>query len=348
MVRILTEHLESGFFSEARVLSHNYFPPDDSGIKANIRDSSIYGPSGDGSRRFLHTGNPFGVNFLRLQMFGNYSEIYGEIWFYDAVSPVPGADQIIRFYNNAQEMASVRLTPDNKWAPRFGGGLNLPEAQGSLYATWGVWHCLEFYYKISATGEFTGKIDGFPAFSFTGNTVVAGLTSFNQIDMFCQLTASMDLDGLVINDTTGAEDNTWPGIILVASRDPNADQAAHDQWSATSGGSKFPKVSEYPDDPATYIFSVTDAQKQGFDFPAFSVPANSVPISVITEDTALKVSSGEIYQWQKLGATEIASVAKPLGTDLKVVQNRRTKDPTGATWTLANANASSAIVESNL
>ncbi len=343
MARILTEHLESGDFSEARVVNHNM----PTTTRAAVKDSAVFGVSGDGSRRWIQMGNIAAESFVDLQLFANYTEVYGEVWFYSPTIMTTNSDQIIRFYKDTTQLASPLLTNDNKWASFiFGSGAG---STGSVFGTWGVWHCMEFYYKISATvGELTFKIDGVVAATLSGNTVSGGNLNFNRIRLFSSLTAELRLDGLVVNDTTTAEDNTWPGIILVASRDPNADMGAHPDWSQTGVGAKYLVVSEYPDDQGTYIYSVVDAQKQGFTFPAFNVPSNSVPIAVITEDTAAMVSAGTLFQWQKLGATELTSAAKTLGVDLKIVQFRRTKDPTGAAWTLANANASSAFVESNL
>jgi hypothetical protein len=340
MARILTEHLESGWFSEQRVLTYiaNTFI---------IRDSSTAGaPSGDGSRRWINLNNAVGETYVRLQMFGFYTEVYGEIFYRFPIQPLVGSDQIIRFFNDAQPMMTLRVTPANHFAPVVGGALNIPKPEGSLDLTWGVWHCLEFYYKIHASsGEFTCKVDGTEACSFVGDTTFAGKTSFNNVDMFAQLMNSCDLDGLVINDTTTSDDNTWPAIIYCASRDPNADMVAHNDWSVTIGGSKFPKVSEYPDNVNSYIYSVTNGQKQGFTYPAFNVPANSVPISVITEDTCRKISEGQIKQGQRLAGVEDQTAAKDLGVDLKVMQNRQIRDPNGAVWTLANANASESFVE---
>jgi len=329
MARILTEHLESGVFTRQRLI--------------NLTNASIVdAASGDGSRRYLSSnGNP---SFARLSMLGSYSEVYGETWFESNQLPGLDQDQIIRFFNGSTQLASFQLTAANVWAPKIGASV---ETAGSLAATWGVWHCAEFHYKIHAsTGALTLKIDGIEVCSFTGDTVVSGLTVFDIVEMYYSTgSAHINADGLVINDTTGGESNSWPGIIYVSSQDPDAVSATYNAWSGSAGGDKNLLVDEYPPNETDFVYSVTNAQKQGFSFGAHSVPVNGVIQAVIHEYYARKISSGQVKMGMRDGGVDAQTAALDLGVDWAVLQNRQPLDPSAAAWNLTTADSVETFVE---
>ena len=111
------------------------------------------------------------------------------------------------------------------------------------------------------------------------------------------------------------------------------------------GGSKYLLVDEYPPNVTDYVYSITNAQKQGFGFGAHGLSADSQIQSVIHEYYARKISSGQLKLQMRDGGVDTANAAQDLGVDWKSMQNRAILDPSAAAWTVTTADSVEGFVE---
>lgn len=329
MARFFTEHFESG--------SHKF---------QTYTGSVSSGLSpGDGS---TYTG------FFNANQLGTYShtstftEVYGALWFKftDIAGEGTTTNKILRINSGSTILLTFRLTGANKLNAHID---TTSVASGITTIVDNTWYNLQFRYVLHAsTGIVHTKLNGVDEHNVSGINTTNGASNFETFSLIHgNATQAIHIDGLILQDTTGGAENSFPGIIKVVSVMPTGDSATNDAWSNSTGTDGFALTDERPPNTTDYVYSVTNAQQQGFTFPTHGLPTQVAIVSVIHEYYARKITDGQIKLGVKSGATEALGSAVDLPVSFGLVMDRRTVDPdTTSTWSRAGVDAAESLFES--
>jgi len=216
--------------------------------------------------------------------------------------------------------------------------------QGFLLG-WTAWTRIEFGVKVnSVSGHVIVRVDGVEVYSIytdlSAHPAVGSLGVRNTIE-----SSSPYMDDVVINDTQGAKNNSWPGAGHIYGLVPdgvgtNSDLTSH------LGGDNYADVDETPNDGDTsYVESNADGDIDTYTFE--NLGANLI-VKGVAVHTISKLASA--------GTTEIEAVALYNGNyDKKTVPALTTSytrrgavfedAPDGAAWTKAKVDAAEFGVE---
>lgn len=164
------------------------------------------------------------------------------------VSVLPDASKIILSANRAASTAvwtGLTLWPDG--TVRQSANSPAPSSSDTLVGTivTGTWYCLELSVRANGTTwVWQGRLDGVPSASTSSasiaNTDVEFAWGLNAtgLSLGWSSTTAADVyfDDWIVNDDTGASNNSWPGIIeQVALLLPTADSAVSSNWTLGNG-----------------------------------------------------------------------------------------------------------------
>jgi hypothetical protein len=156
-------------------------------------------------------------------------------------------------------------------------------------------------------------------------------------------------DSIVVNDTTGSADNSWPGIVRFRVGTVVGPGFYVNNWNRNTGATNWQAVAEIPPDgDTTYLYTSTASTYESFSMnnPVISF-ANFRALrtmAVVKKDTGtVKLALG-IRDLDN--NTDYYSAGQDVGTSYVMVQDRRTLDPsTSMSWTQAGiGNVQSLII----
>lgn len=214
---------------------------------------------------------------------------------------------------------------------------NVLLATGTTIAAALGWQYLEVWFKpLNSGGRVTVKMDGVTEIDFTGDSTVGlenciGITLNGIVDYSYY-------DDLVVNDTAGAVNNSWPGIVHLAMIVPDS---AGDVTQLTPTGSvnNWDNVDEIPPSTAEYNASSTVDQYDlyGMTSPA-GLPSNAVIANVVVNAiAALDSGAGSLKPGVKSGATESFPTTHTLSSATKLYQEAFAVNPDdSAAWASAD------------
>jgi len=204
-----------------------------------------------------------------------------------------------------------------------------------------------------STGYVTLKVDGVTDINYTASDTKPGADAdVNEWQLGNAGIAAGggigNYDDLILNDTTGGVNNSFPGIRYFYPALPTGDSATNNALSRSTGSNGWALVDERPHNITDYVFSGTNGQQQGFTHAASGVPAASIVKSVRFDYIAWMISSGQLKVGTKSGSTEDLSAAQSLGISPTVLTAYYENDPdTAAAWaSIAAADAAESLVES--
>ena len=255
-----------------------------------------------------------------------------------------GTNQLVGLYTDGTNKLNITL--NNSGTVACTGTKILSDAT--------IYH-IQLYAKIhSSTGVVTAKIDDTQECTFTGNTDPGARTNF---DNFCLGSRSQlseiqyFCDSLVVNDTTGSTDNSWPGIVRFIAKVVQGPGAYVNNWSRNVGANNWDCVEEIPpDNDTTYLFTSSASTYESFSMnnPVISF-ANFRALrtmAVVKKDTGTVKLAVGIRDLDN--NTDYYSAAQDVGTSYVMVQDRRTLDPsTSLSWTQAGLGNVQALIISS-
>jgi hypothetical protein len=176
----------------------------------------------------------------------------------------PTTARHIGFRAGTTELAYVCLDSILRWILVVGG---VTVATSTEVASISTWYCMEVYYKIDAVaGVFTLRIDGNQVCTFSGDTLVASDTDFDNVWWRNGTTGTLGfdyIDDIAFNDTAGGVDDSWIGGGRIIKVTPDGNGAAS-EWTGNDGNAvdNYLLVDEYPlDSDTTYVYE--DASETG-------------------------------------------------------------------------------------
>lgn len=157
------------------------------------------------------------------------------------------------------------------------------------------------------------------------------------------------IDNVIINDTSGAADNTWPGIVKFATLTAIGNGNYSGGWLKNSGSAAdYTYVDENPNDgDTTYLYTTVTNTYASFSMSDQSL-TNVTYKALLTHAIARKdggTAKLAVGIRDNENNVNYVSGLKDLGVSYGVVTERRTTDPsTGTTWTSGGINATEALI----
>lgn len=203
-----------------------------------------------------------------------------------------------------------------------------------------AWYSMEVKATIhDTTGEVVVKVAGDIWVSFTGDTKNAGTSTRPDVLSWPVNNDNMRLDDLVIFDTTGAVNNSWPGEICIMGIRPDSDGANSDLLGSDGNSvQNFLLVDEFPFNTSDYVGSPTAAQKDIYGFSAVGKTGNVLavqPVAYVAKSDAGAKAFKHVTR--SVGGVNAFSVSTTIlsTTFLPYLDAISLLDPDGNPWTVA-------------
>jgi len=241
-------------------------------------------------------------------------------------------------------------TPSGGFAPiRVNRGIHRETflAEGGILAA-PAWNCVEVYAKIHPSeGRVSVKVDGVEVIDFTGNTKGSG----TYIDRFFvganpyggsvdkQKTLWGYYDDIAVNNTTGTEHNSWPGVggifpVLV-------DGAGSHAEFTPSAGDNYACVDERPpNDDTDYVESDIVGTKDAYSIDASGLPSGLVTAVQWVARGKLSIAGyGALAPLLRHGGVNYEGTPQGLGVSYAMSQVIFEQAPDATPWTVAKVTA---------
>lgn len=168
------------------------------------------------------------------------------------------------------------------------------------------WALVELYIKPANSGGIvTCKLNGVQVFTFTGDTTDAGenVRYLRFGNFYSSGYTEMYIDDIIVNDASGAVNNSWPGGAAIYALIPNG--AGTTTELTPSAGANYECVDDIPpDDDTSYVESYVQDE---IDTYAMSPSVGAGTIGAVQWLCRAKANSA--------GTTEVARVLRVNGTD---------------------------------
>lgn len=282
-----------------------------------------------------------------LKNFPTSSEIYLQLGFYlTANANIP----LLRWRNGTTTLGTITWVGDASFKLFTGDQATLVGTTPLLYSA-NTWYVIELHIKIATSGgilEF--RVNGLPMLSFTGNTNPGGLNAINNIYAGPGSSGNSQniyYDDIIINDTNGTANNSWPNgarIILIR---PNG--AGTTTQLTPSAGANYACTNENPPSMATYVSGNADGLIDTYALA--DIPDDGRVIQTIRVDNfAIKAGAPAINNLKcaiRTGGANYVSpaIAVPTTSMALLCQKFETNPATGLPWTIADINALEAGVQ---
>lgn len=216
------------------------------------------------------------------------------------------------------------------------GATALATSAGNCTPAADTWCYIEVWVKpLNSNGRFVIKVDGATVVDYTGDTTAdneycTGVRFFSTIN---STSSSTDFDDIVINDTSGSVNNTYPGVIHLLPIFPNAAGSSTDfDRKGIDLSANF--VQARGNRAESWLEGVAD-ENDLYVVEAPTLPAGATITNVIVEALAKSgAGTGYIRPMVSSNATESESASMALGTGWTVKQNAWAVDPQdSAAWT---------------
>lgn len=212
-----------------------------------------------------------------------------------------------------------------------------------------TWYVIELRIKSHNTiGAIEVRVDGITDISFSGCTAPAG--GYNYSDrMGWYAFDGYFIDDVVVNDTTGSNNNSWPNQMKIVLLKPNS-EGDYSQWDKEGGLLGYDNVNNVPSDPSTYVYSTTSNEREMYHLE--SVPDEALEIAVVRSSAwtnrASKNLSQIIYE-VKTGGSIYSSPGQNLYLSPHHISYAWDVNPdTGNPWTVYEVNNMQGGFKSNV
>lgn len=266
-----------------------------------------------------------------------------------ALAPVGAASsstRIASFKSGSTELARVVIDGVNAKLAAFVGSTNI--GTGIKDVSVSTFYLVEVRYKVSSTvGVLQVKINSAMDIDFSGNTQPGSDTTYNVVETSEGtsegLVAWLYFDDVALNDTTGTEDNSWPGDGRILPLIPNAAGTYTSIATLVGAATHWEAVDEVPHDvDTTYIMDEVIDRKDTFNT-SHTVPSTVTINRVWVEARARCSVSGTA----SLAALVLSGASLATGPDTallstygRVASSFYTTDPnTGLAWTFSAVDA---------
>jgi hypothetical protein len=255
--------------------------------------------------------------------------------------------QIVQWRSGVTELGRLVVNTVTRVIDAVVNGVTVASSTQALVdAT--IYH-IQVHLQIADAGVLQVKLNDTQVINYAGDTKPGAETTINTI-RWGGINGSADWDDLTVNDTTGAEDNSWPGIIRIARLLPSGPGTYVNNWSRNTGSTNWQAVDEVPpDNDTTYIFTSTANLYESFSMSDQSLV--NVNYKALITSVVAKKDSGTVQLAVGIrddqNSTDYFGANSALDVSYGCIQERRTVDPsTTATWTSVGINSQQALIDS--
>lgn len=248
--------------------------------------------------------------------------------------------------NNVTQHVTISMNASNQLTAFRGTSAGTLLATSALpFSILAQWRSINCYFKIDdSVGRVVLKVDGVTHIDFTGDTKNAGTNAtIDGLRLAMPNNVSNGFADLVICDSSGSINNTYPGDIAVIRRLPNAN-GTYSQFTGSDGNSvnNYQLVDEAPSDTSDYTFATTSAQKDSYgveDLPAATVSVVGVRAVAKTSKSGAGLAGMTVFVREN--ATDTFGPDVPLSTSYSWQGDdiRELAPSTAAAWTVSDVNA---------
>lgn len=171
-------------------------------------------------------------------------------------------------------------------------------AQGLARLKTMTWYVIEVHVKADVNfGAISCRVDGVADCDYSGPSTQYTPGTIDSVKWFHW---SMLLDDIVINDTSGSFNNSWPGCLKVVLLRPN-DDGSSSGWTPSVAGHNYDCVNEVPYDPTQYIhtYGLNVVDSYGVE----NLPEEAGDVLIVRGDAWAFKDSGSDAQNRKLAFT---------------------------------------------
>lgn len=233
-------------------------------------------------------------------------------------------------------------------------------ATGTSVLTVGSLYHIQIHVKIdNATGAFELKLNDLaPEISYTNQDTQSGAISTVDTLTFGPFTIASSgfaagpnasVDDIIINDTTGGADNTWPGVVKFYPLTATGNGFYFGNWTKNSGSAAdYTYVDEVPhDSDTTYLYTTSTNIYASFSMSDQAL-TNVNYRALITSAIARKDSGTAklvVGIRDNDDSVNYVGTSGNLGVTYGIVEERKTVDPsTGITWTSSGINSTESLI----
>lgn len=306
---------------------------------------------------------PNGIRYLELASSGNNvtksvsgTEFY--IGFYVLFQVTTQAATFFRWFNGATELGSIRTNALGQLEAYTGAGAGTLKAAGVTVLQAGnpthtLYH-IQVHVKLDdAVGTIQVRLNDVSVpleIDFNGDTKPGAETTITSFQWIAAVGAGFYYyDNIIINDTTTASDNTWPGIVKFDTMLTTGNGFYFGNWTKNSGSAAdYTYVDDNPNDgDTTYLFTTVTNTYASFSM-ADQALANVTYKALLTHAIARKdggTAKLAVGIRDNDNNVNYVSGLKDLGVSYGIVTERRLTDPsTGIAWDSAGINATEALI----
>jgi hypothetical protein len=257
--------------------------------------------------------------------------------------PSGGSSGILRFVNAAITVntSQIVLTTAGKLQVLNSTGTQIGSDSAALST--GVWYCIELKNGANtATGTVDGRIDGVSFAS--GNNDIRGSWANGGLGTFTgTITTDINYSDWAVNDTSGANQTSWPGTGNVMYLRPNAAGDANAWLTNNSSGdaNNHTRVDDTPPNDATDwvksgtvnavdLYNITDSGLGSSPISVVSVGVRYANVLGTSATTAFKVEIEKTGSGTKTQSTAIVPNSLTWVSSIALITYA---DPDGAAWT---------------
>jgi len=246
-----------------------------------------------GSRSFRITGNAIDISWFALLLLPvAQSEFYFQGAFYIPYVPSSGSKILSWLASDGTVLGGISLNASPKIDFYTGDFAVKVGTSNTTFAT-STWFVLELHINISDSGTIDCCVNALPDITIPCDTKPGTQTTISQLRFanICYSSAAAYIywDDIVINDTTGIINNSWPNCARVYYL-PLTGDGATKQWDVYPAGlTHYTAIDDIPPSPTDYLRATTTDLVDVFSCTDLPATAGSIK-AVIPEVYAFKAS----------------------------------------------------------
>jgi hypothetical protein len=310
-------------------------------------DNFMTSPKRSGAYSFRISSTSFDFYYwLKLPLASNLSEFYLQYAFYFDGSP--NADRaLLKWCAGTTVLGGLKFNYNSGKLELYTGNYATKVGTGNTVINASRWYVVELYIKIGDSGALELRVDGITEATFSGDTKPGSDTYVDNI-VWGNVSVNSLIDDIIVNDTTGTLNNSWPNGAKIVLLKPNGDGGTK-QWTPSAGSDHYALVDEVPASATDYLQSASAGQVEELDVE--NLPAEALTIGAVKVDMwGLKGSistPNQVKLGVKSGGANYMSSAKDLGLAQGKVSHLLDADPAdGNAFTPSEVNALQAVLES--
>jgi hypothetical protein len=142
------------------------------------------------------------------------------------------------------------------------------------------WYVIELHIKVADSGGLVElRVDGVPEGTYSGDTKPGTAATIDRLYWGYDAT-SMDyyIDDIIVNDTSGSVNNSWPNGLKVKLLKPTGDGPVND-WDVNPSGAHYAAIDEVPPSGTDYIKTSTADEIEHFDME--DLPSEALTVKAV-------------------------------------------------------------------